>query len=428
MQIVDTALAKAHAADKPVRVGVIGAGYSGRRIVYQIEDAVQGMRVVALANRTQEHALEALRFAGVADFEQAATQSAMEDAIAGGRLALAGEASWVWESEQVDVIVDATGSVEYGAEIALGAIEHDKHLVLMNVELDATLGPYLNSLARRKNLIYTNSDGDEPGVAMNLVRFVKSIGLRPVMAGNLKGLYDPYRNPTTQAEFARKINQKPESMTHFADGTKLSMELTVLANATGWGVARRGMYGPDLNDVQETGAYYLDKAMPDKLGSHAGLVDYIVGAAPHSGVFVLGYSEDPMRADFLQYLKMGDGPLYVFYTPFHLPQLEIPNTIARAALLDDAAVAPGGAPMCTTLTVAKQDLPAGTRLDGIGGYHCYGLIDNAANTPDALPMGVSEGGIISRDIRKDEIILRDDVSFQSDRLVDRLLLEQASMQ
>ena len=145
---------------------------------------------------------------------------------------------------------------------------------------------------------------------MNLCRFVKSIGLKPVVAGNLKGLYDKYRNPETQIEFAKMHNQKPATMASFADGTKLSMELTVLANATGFRVGQRGMYGPKLKDVKETPEFYKDKLLD------GGMVDFLEGAAPANGAYVLGYSEDPVQQDYLQYLKMGDGPLYAFYTPF----------------------------------------------------------------------------------------------------------------
>ena len=183
---------------------------------------------------------------------------------------------------------------------------------------------------------------------MNLVRFVKSIGLMPVIAGNLKGLYDRYRNPTTQEAFARANHQKPTTMTSFADGTKLSMELSVLGNALGFGVAKRGMYGPALDHVNDAPQYFLDKSI------EGGMVDFLVGAQPSNGAFVVATTDDPMRKEYLRYLKMGDGPLYVFYRPFHLPQLEVPLTVARAALFQDAAVTPRGLPTCDAVTMRQK--------------------------------------------------------------------------
>ena len=179
------------------------------------------------------------------------------------------------------------------------AVEHGKHIILMNVELDATLGPILKAHADRAGVVYSNSDGDEPGVAMNMLRFVKSIGLRPMVAGNLKGLYDRYRTPETQRGFAEAHNQKATTMTSFADGTKLSMELTVLANATGFRVARRGMYGPALNHVNESSGFYADKLLD------GGMVDFLVGAAPTNGAFVVGYSEDHGQGSLLEVSENG---------------------------------------------------------------------------------------------------------------------------
>jgi predicted homoserine dehydrogenase-like protein len=286
--------------------------------------------------------------------------------------------------------------------------------------LDATLGPILKAHADRAGVIYSNSDGDEPGVAMNQIRFVRSIGLTPVVAGNLKGLYDPYRTPETQRGFAEKAGQKATTMTSFADGTKLSMELTVLANATGFGVGRRGMYGPALKHVNESGAFYLDKLRD------GGMVDFLVGAQPGNGAFVLGFSKDPVKAAYLKYLKMGDGPLYVFYTPFHLPQLEIPLTVARAVLFRDATVAPIGSPSCDAVSMAKRDLKAGEVLDGLGGFTCYALIENydVSLREKALPMGISEGCRLRRDVSKDALVTYDDVELPQGRLCDKLRQEQ----
>jgi predicted homoserine dehydrogenase-like protein len=259
MIIVDNALRERARVGRPVRVGLIGAGYSGRRITYQILTAVPGMTVIGIGNRTVAHAREAFAYAGVNDAVEVHDAGGLDAAVSSGRSAVSSDFRALTESEHVDVIVEATGTIEYGAHVIKSAIEHGKHVVLMNVELDATVGPLLKAWADERGVVYSNSDGDEPGVAMNMLRFVRSIGLQPVVAGNLKGLYDPYRNPDTQVGFAATWGQKPQTMAHFADGTKLSMELNVLANAAGFRVARRGMYGPKLAHVNESAGYFGDK-------------------------------------------------------------------------------------------------------------------------------------------------------------------------
>jgi predicted homoserine dehydrogenase-like protein len=420
MILVDRALAERAHNNNPIRVGLVGAGYSGRNIAYQILKSFPGLRLVAVSNRNLSAARDAYAAAGIAEVRVVANRNALEQAIRDGHFAIADDAAVVCEAAGVDVIIEATGTIEFGAAVVIRAIEHGKHVVLMNVELDATLGPILKARADRVGVMYSNSDGDEPGVAMNMIRFVRSIGLKPVVAGNLKGLYDPYRTPDTQRGFAEKANQKATTMTSFADGTKLSMELTVLANATGFRVGQRGMYAAALSHVNDSSKFYADKLL------EGGMVDFLVGAAPSNGAFVLGHSEDPVKAAYLKYLKMGDGPLYTFYTPFHLPQLEIPLTVARAVLFKDATVAPLGAPVCDAIAIAKRDLKAGETLDGLGGFTCYTLIENydVSREEQALPIGVSGGCKLKQDVPKDRLVTYLDVELPPGRLCDKLRQEQ----
>jgi predicted homoserine dehydrogenase-like protein len=319
------------------------------------------------------------------------------------------------------VIIVGTGEIEFGARVVMQAIANGKHVVLMNADLDATLGPILKVHADRAGVVITNTDGDEPGVAMNLYRFVKTVGLRPVLAGNLKGMIDPYRNPDTQREFAEKNKQKPVMITSFADGTKLSMELAVLANATGFRVAKRGMFGHRCSHVKD-----VLNLFPLELFRGGGLVDYVLGAEPHTGAFVVGYDDHPIRRQYLNYFKMGDGPLYVFYTPYHLPHVQIATTVARAVLFQDATVTPQGEPVCDVITVAKRDLKRGETLDGIGGFTCYGMIDNSdvSRKENLLPMGISDGCRLKNDIRRDQAIAYSDVDLPEGRFCDKLKDEQ----
>jgi predicted homoserine dehydrogenase-like protein len=405
MIIVDTALAKREAGGNPLQVALIGAGYMGQGIVLQIEKYVEGMRVAGIANRTLSKARKAFRDAGL-DPLIAQNVTDVEDAIIKGQSVIVEDPSLLCQAEGIDVIIEATGDVEFSAKVAMTAIENHKHVVLMNAELDATVGPILKVYADRAGVIITNADGDQPGVMMNLYRFVKSIGYKPVLNGNIKGLQDYYRTPETQKAFAIQHHISPKMATSFADGTKISMENAVVANATGFKVGRRGMYGPRCQHVREAVNLFPINQMLD-----TGLVDFILGAEPGPGVFVIGYNEDPVRQDYMKYFKMGDGPLYVFYVPYHLPHLEVHLTAARAVLFHDAAVAPLAGPVCEVITIAKKDLKVGEELDGIGGFTCYGVIENAEvqRKQMILPMGLSEGCCLKNDIARDQAVKWDDV-------------------
>jgi predicted homoserine dehydrogenase-like protein len=309
--------------------------------------------------------------------------------------------------------------------MVMKAIENRKHVIMMNAELDGTVGPILKVYADKAGVVITNSDGDQPGVIMNLYRFVKGIGVKPVLCGNIKGLHDPYRNPTTQEGFARQWKQKPSMVTSFADGSKISFEQAIVANATGMRVAKRGMYGPTVpagSPIQEAvNLYPLDALLEGN-----GIVDYVVGAAPGPGVFVLGTHNHPMQQHYLNLYKLGTGPLYCFYRPYHLCHFEVHNSVARAVLFGDATLTPLGAPYVDVVATAKIDLKAGQMLDGIGHYMTYGLCENSevVNAENLLPIGLAEGCRLKRDIPKDQVLTYDDVELPQGRLCDKLRVEQ----
>lgn len=418
---VDDVLRMHEVAGRPIRVGMVGAGATGRAIALQLGTPVPGMRLVAIANRTREHAERALREANIQNWRHASSVLGVESAVARGIPVLVQDPHLLTACENIDVIVEVTGTVEAGAAVVLDAIDHRKHVVMVNAELDSLLGPILNERARKAGVVLTNTDGDEPGVAMTLLRYLRALGLRPVAAGNIKGMVDYYRNPDTQQAFAKQNNQDPKKVTSFADATKLSMETTVLANATGFRAGRRGMYGPSCKHVQEIAERLPADAMLD-----TGLVDYALGAAPHTGAFVVVHEDAPLKKAQLAYYKLGNGPFYVFYTPFHLPHIQISSTIARAVIYRDPTVAPMGGPVCEVATVAKRDLRAGERLDGVGGFCAYGLIENAiaARAAGALPISLSENCVLRRSVGKDDVVSFDDVELPVGRHVDALWREQ----
>ena len=326
-------------------------------------------------------------------------------------------------SDQIDIIVDVTGSVEFGANITLEAFKHGKDVVLMNAELDATIGPILQVYAAKYGVILSATEGDEPGIQMNLYRWVKGLGLIPRVMGNIKGLQDPYRNPTTQKGFAEKWGQNPAMVTSFADGSKISFEQAVVANATGFVVKSRGM---------SRGAEYKDDVMKigrlydiDELRQLGGIVDYVVGT-PLTKVYCLAEHTDPKQQHYLNLYKMGDGPLYSFFIPYHLVHFEAPNAIARVVLFRDPVAKPLSGPVVEVCAVAKREIKAGEVLDDYGMYMTYG---EAVNTDEMsskryLPEGLVEGCKVKRDVKKDDVITYDDVELPPDRLADRLRAEQ----
>jgi predicted homoserine dehydrogenase-like protein len=419
---VDTLLRQRLTEGRPVRVGLVGAGFMARGLVNQLLNSTPGMQLAVISNRTPAKAHAAVTDAG-GSASAAESLRDVERIAAAGEVAVTDDVALVAGSDVVDVVVDATGAVDFGAALALACFAGGKHLVLLNAEVDATLGPLLATRADAAGVIYSGADGDQPAVQMNLIRFVRQIGVRPLVSGNIKGLQDPYRNPTTQEGFAKRWGQDPWMVTSFADGTKVSVEQALVANAAGLTVPKRGLYAMDhTGHVDELTAMYD----VEELRALGGVVDYVVGAKPGPGVYVMAEHDDPKQRHYLELYKLGAGPLYSFYTPYHLCHFEVPTTVARVALLGDPAIRPLGAPQVDVVTLAKTHLAAGTTLDRLGGYHYYGEAERAdvTHSDRLLPVGLAEDCVLVRDVPKDTVITYDDVMVPDGRLVDRLRAEQ----
>ena len=423
MVIVDNALKARAEQNNPIRVGILGAGFMAQGLTNRIVNTTPGMSVGAVFSRRPERAVEVFRYSGLTDVVEASTQDGLEDAIRDYKPVVAADAFLLARSSQIDVLVDTTGSVNFGAEVILEAFQYGKDVVLLNAEIDATIGPILQVYAGKTGVILSACDGDEPGVQMNLYRWVRGLGLTPRVIGNIKGLQDPYRNPTTQKGFAEKWGQNPAMVTSFADGSKISFEQAIVANATGFVVKSRGMSrGVEYRgDVMQIGALYdIDDVR--RLG---GIVDYVVGT-PLTKVYCLAEHPDPKQQHYLSLYKMGNGPLYSFFIPYHLVHFEVPNAIARVVLFRDSVAKPLGGPVVEVCAVAKRDLTAGDVLDDYGQYMTYG---EAVNTDEMsrnryLPEGLVEGCRITRPIKKDAVITYDDVELPENRVADRLRAEQ----
>ena len=422
MIILDTALARREASGNPVRVALFGGGFIARKVALHLLTAARGMQLVAIVNRTVDKAEAAYSEAGSVQAVRVDSTAMLDRAIESGRPAVTDDPLVVHQSGLVDAVIEATGDVEYGTRVCFEAIRHGKHVVMMGAEVDASVGPILKTYADSAGVVITYTDGDEPGVAMNLYRFLDSIGYEPVLVGQMKGFLDHYRNPDTQRELAQRLGQNPAVLACFADGSKLALEAAVMGNATGFVPQVRGMKGYKVAHVNDM----LGELSPDDFGA-GGLVDYSLGAAPHTGAFVVCRNEHPLKREVMAYLKMGEGPLYMFYTPFHLPPWQVAHSVGRAVLFGDPTIAPRGGPVCDTISCAKRDLRGGEKLDGMGGFAAYGLVERhqVCRREGFLPIAVSEGCVLLRDVPKDEPIRYSDVVLPPGRLVDQLREEQA---
>lgn len=395
-----------------IRVGLIGAGQMGRGLISQIA-GMRGMRVVATADLHADNVKAAYRMAGTVEADIFATDDLdkADQAIAAGRSVVTTDARIVPMLQHVDVVVDATGVPDIGARIARDAIAHQKHIVMLNVEADVTVGPHLKQLAAQAGVVYTGSAGDEPGAIMELYDFADALGFEVIALG--KGKNNPLyvrANPDTAREEALRKGASPKMLASFQDGTKTMVEMTAVANATGFVPDVPGMHGrrallpdlPKLFSLVEQGGMLTKK----------GIVDYIDGVAP--GVFAIISSDMPEVHETMRYLKMGDGPNYVLYRPYHLTSLETPLSIARAYFQQEATIAPYHGVVAETVAVAKKTLSAGESLDGIGGFTAYGRIVTGSEKKaiNALPIGLIGPHIrVKRVVAEGQIISYDDIDF-----------------
>ncbi len=423
MIIIDRALEKREDEGKPVRLAAIGAGFIARGMTNRIAKHTKGMDLSVIVNRTAANAIKCFAEAGIDDPIEVNTPAELTAAIEAGRSAYTSDHKVATECDLIDCVIEGTGTIHYALPVVLDSIAGGKHVVMLNAELDAVVGPILKVKADAAGVVYTGCDGDQPGVEMNLLRFVEGIGATPLVAGNIKGMLDHYRTPATQAKFAAEWGATPEMVTSFADGTKIAFEQAVVANATGFKLLQRGMLGPDFDGFIDDAVKFYDIDRLEELG---GVVDYVVGTRPSPGVYVFAKHDDPHQHMYFKYGKLGDGPLYSFYVPYHLCHFEVPNSAARAVLFNDPTIEPTFGPVVDVISIAKTDLKAGTTLDGLGGFHTYGVCETHEITRgDALlPIGMAEGCILRNDVPKDQALTYADVTVPEGRLLEQIRAEQ----
>lgn len=410
---------------RPVRVGLAGAGQMGTGLVAQVE-RMTGMEVAAIADVRPDAAASAFGRAGVDDVLTGDEPGKLTEAVHSGRRVAVPDARLL-SALPVDVIVEATGIPEVGADIAYGALLAGKDIALLNVECDITIGYLLATMARRSGAVYTVARGDEPTETKRLVDYARDLSFEVVCAGKGKNNpMDPTATPQSLADEAAAKHMNPKMLCSFVDGSKAMIEMAALANATGLEVSRRGMYGPRTT-VPELASVFCPTSDGGIL-DRAGVVDYCTGpVAP--GVFVTVRTDDPTVAAEMSYLQMGPGPYFSLYRPYHLASLEAPLSVAEAVLDRTPSLQPESW-MAEVCAAAKRPLKAGDTLDGIGGTTVYGMIESAAAAAaeELVPMGLLGGARVVRDVPQGQVLTRADVEIDETstiallrRLQDKLL-------
>jgi len=394
-------------AGKPIRIGVIGSGEMGTDLVTQ-GALMRGIEIAAVATRRPHTVRDALKIAYGDDARaaEADSPSKVSAAIEAGKTAICSAETLV-TTPQIDVVIDATGKPGVAADYDLMAMEHGKHLVMMNVEADVTIGPYLKQQADRLGVIYSVGAGDEPSSCMELIEFATALGYRIVSAG--KGKNNPLNHdavPDDYREEAIRRNMNPRMLVEFVDGSKTMVEMCAIANATGLVPDVPGMHGPraDRDDMVKV---LIPKADGGIL-SQKGVVDFTVGKGVAPGVFVIVEAEHPRIIERMDDLHVGKGPYYSFFRPYHLTSLEVPLTAARIMLYGRPDMVPLANPVAEVCAVAKRDLAPGETFDAIGEtcYRSFIMTIGDARAREAVPVGLLEGGKVIAPVKKGELITR----------------------
>ncbi|MGH8850854.1 MAG: NAD(P)H-dependent oxidoreductase [Casimicrobiaceae bacterium] len=400
------ALRQRQTEGRPVRVGLIGAGQMGTDIIVQTA-LMAGIDVVAAADAIVDNVFAARAIAGAGAREPVPAEGseAVSRAIAGGQLAVARSHRDVCTADGVDVVVDATGNPNVGAEVALATIAAGKHIVMMNVEADVTIGAYLAAKAAEAGVVYTLGAGDEPTATMELVNFVRGLGYPIVAAG--KGKNNAFRidaTPDAYVDEAKRRNMNPRMLVEFVDGSKTMVEMVAIANATGLVPDVPGMHGPDAPLAT------LHKVLcPREDGgvlTRRGVVDFTVAKGVAPGVFVVAEMRHPRLRERMNDLQLGEGPYYTFFRPYHLTSLEVPLSAAAAVLFGQSHMRPLPVPSAEVGARAKRDLRVGETLDAIGEY-CYrgfALSRADALSHKALPLGLAQGAAVTRPIARGDYL------------------------
>ncbi len=420
-------LQQREAAGKPILVGLVGCGQEGSGMVH-ITHQMVGLDTRAIADILPERPLVTLKETGVPEAQICVTNKPgqAEDALRRGMYVVTEDALVLPQLDSLEVLVEATGVTEVGAQVAWNSILHKKHIVMLNVETDVTVGVYLHQMAQKMGCVYTAAMGDEPGVCKTLYDFATNLGFEVICLGKGKNnAIDYYATPNSCHEEAERKHMNPKMLAAFKDGTKTMVELAAMSNATGLLPDVPGGHGAKV-DVPDLNKVFIPKEDGGIL-SRRGCVDYSVGkVAP--GVFVIIATDTPRIAQDLAFYSMGPGPYYTFYRPYHLCSIETPLSIAEAAIYGEATLF-SKQMVSEVVGIAKRDLSAGETLGGIGSADFFSrvYIYQEAKAAQGIPMGLAPGGKILKNIAKGEMLTYDNFAPDTSTLVYKMRQMQAEL-
>lgn len=406
----------------PVAVGIVGCGQMGSGLAHTINN-INGMKVKAIADIDTRRALKTFSEMGHTDVVATDNQAQAEDAIKAGKAVATADALLMTRLDGIEANVEATGNTDIGARVAYESIQTRKPVIMLNVETDITVGAYLNHLARANGALYTVASGDEPGVCKMLYEQAMLMGFEVVCLG--KGKNNPIRydvTPDSCREEALSKDMNPKMLSSFIDGTKTMVEMAAVSNATGLVPDVAGMHGPKI-ELPELVSTFIPAA-DGGIFSRRGCVDYSTGAiAP--GVFAIVYSNDQRIRKDMQFITKTAGPYYLHFRPYHLCDLETPQSVAEAVLLNEVTVT-AESMHADVVCRSKRRLKAGDKVEGIGGadWHGWVMTYGQARAEKAIPIGIGAGATVTRDIAPGEILTEGNCTPDSSTFVYQLRAKQ----
>ena len=414
-----TLLQRLNSRKHAINVVIIGIGAMGKGLVYQCK-ITPGIKCIGVADLNIARCMDAVEMAGDS-YRIVSNETEMNDAVHHRYVAIIDDGDILARCEKADVVIEASNSIGPGAQFVITALKNKKHVILMNAEIDLLCGRYFADVAEENGVICTSIDGDQYGVLKHLIDDFELWGFQLVMAGNIKGYLDRYANPTKIIAEADKRKLDYKMCTSYTDGTKLNIEMAIIANAFDMRTLKPGMTGPRADHVTDVfNLFDFEKNWSDKTP----FVDYIVGAQPGGGVFAVGHHDHPYQRAMMEYYKMGKGPFYLFYRPYHLCHVEAIASIVEPVMDRKSLLQPTFGFATDVYAYAKKDLLKGDVLDGLGGYTCYGLAENCKpnEVKKRLPILLADNVTLKRNIRKDETIDFDDIEYDASEFQFRIAL------
>ncbi|UTX53155.1 NAD(P)H-dependent oxidoreductase [Leucobacter aridicollis] len=432
MNLYDLMQQRAQAAG-PIRVGVIGAGKFASMFLTQAAGQPE-FHVIGVAELDPARAEASLARTGW-DAERYG-RITLDEARESGRTAVVTDSMELVSSEHVEVILEVTGNPLVGTKHALAAIEHGKHIIMVNVEADCMVGPILKEKADAAGVVYSMAYGDQPALISEMVDWCRTVGYEVVAAGKGTKYLPEYEESTPETvwgyyglteEQAQAGGMNPQMFNSFIDGTKSAIEMAAVANATGLVPDADGLRFPPVS-VDDLSSELIPADRGGVL-RQSGTVEVVsslerdgseIARDLRWGVYVTFKARTEYAAAcFTEYGVITDpsGEFASLYRPYHMIGMELGVSIASAVLRGEATGAPK-AFIGDVISVAKRDLAPGDVLDGEGGYTVRGALTSAERSLDGrcLPMGLAHGAKVVRAVAKGQPVSWDDVELPADTI------------